>query len=135
MTLHCARTWPAGGLVRVLLSCLRGVSRGASGEAPAIALMPPSETAFAFFFKYRPVAFARGELGLEAGWVTFGLLLLVAAALTLTLLRYPQAGGRASRRERIALTTLRIAILGQRLSSCRNRLMSSRLTEASPSLS
>jgi len=74
--------------------------------------MPPSETAFAFFFKYRPTAFARGELGLEAGWVTFGLLLVVAAALTLTLLRYPKAGGRASRRERIALATLRIAILG-----------------------
>ena len=33
-------------------------------------------------------------------------------ALTLTLLRYPKAGGRASRRERLALATLRIAILG-----------------------
>ncbi len=73
--------------------------------------MLPSETAFTFFFKYRPTAFARGELGLTAGWATFGLLLVLAVALTLTVLRYPKAAGRASRGDCVALAGIRIVIL------------------------
>jgi uncharacterized membrane protein len=70
------------------------------------------EALFELLFKYRPTLFERGSLGLGVSWPVLVGLLVLAALLTPTLLRYSRARGKADGRDRVLLTGLRVALLG-----------------------
>lgn len=66
---------------------------------------------FGFLFNYRPIVFERGALALGVPWVVFvGLLAAVALAIP-TLLRYSDARGKTTRRDRVILMGLRAGVL------------------------
>ncbi len=69
------------------------------------------ESVFQFLFKYRPVVFEKGTLTLAASWPSYVLALLVVAVAVPTILRYQSVRGKTGRRDRIVLTSLRIALL------------------------
>jgi uncharacterized membrane protein len=66
---------------------------------------------FEFLFKYRPVVFERGELALGLPAWAFLLAVLVIVVAVPSLLRYRAVRGAATRRDRIALSVMRSAIL------------------------
>ncbi|HEY7697077.1 MAG TPA: hypothetical protein VIE88_01610, partial [Vicinamibacteria bacterium] len=69
------------------------------------------ESVFEFLFKYRPLLYERGELGLGAPWPYVALGIAAVAIAVPTLLRYRTVQGSASRRDRLVLTGLRVGIL------------------------
>jgi uncharacterized membrane protein len=68
------------------------------------------ESLFAFFFKYRPVVFARGELGFAAPWPVALVLIAGLIAAALTIAAYARAT-RLAPRERWVLAGLRLGAL------------------------
>src|SRR5262245_17744202 len=69
------------------------------------------ERLFEFLFKYRPLLYERGELSLGVSWpILIAGVALVALAVP-TVLRYRSIQGKASTRDRLVLTGLRVAIL------------------------
>ena len=65
-----------------------------------------------FLFKYRPVVFDRGELAFASAWPVVLVLVALALALALpALASYGRARGRATRRDRIVLASLRAVAL------------------------
>jgi uncharacterized membrane protein len=71
----------------------------------------PLESVFEFLFKYRPLLFERGELSLGVSWPVLIAGIAGVAIAVPTLLRYRTIQGKASRRDRLVLTGLRVAIL------------------------
>ena len=69
------------------------------------------EALFELLFKYRPTLFERGSLVLGVPWLGLAGLLALLAALTPTLLRYANARGRTTARDRVLLTGLRVGLL------------------------
>jgi uncharacterized membrane protein len=68
------------------------------------------ERLFQFLFKYRPVVFEQGRLGFESPWPVTLVLLLGAAAAGIALVVYARTR-QLERRDRLVLTSLRIAAL------------------------
>jgi len=82
------------------------------------------EALFELLFKYRPTLFERGSLALGVPWPVLPALLVLAALLTPTLLRYRRARGRTQRRDRVLLGSLRVGLLAILLFSlCRPALV------------
>jgi uncharacterized membrane protein len=69
------------------------------------------ESAFEFLFKYRPLLYQKGELSLGVSWSVALLTLLGVAIAVPTLLRYRSVEAKASARDRLVLTGLRVALL------------------------
>jgi uncharacterized membrane protein len=69
------------------------------------------ESLFEFLFKYRPLLYERGELSLGASWPVVVVGIAGVAFAVPTLLRYRAIQGKASVRDRLVLTGLRVAIL------------------------
>ena len=66
---------------------------------------------FEFLFKYRPIVFERGDFAFAAGWpLWIAAVLLVAISLPL-FWSYLRARGRSGVRDRVILSTVRLAIL------------------------
>src|SRR3990170_530818 len=75
-------------------------------------LMPSwFESVFEFLFKYRPLLYDRGELSLGVSWPVVVAGVAGVAIAVPTLLRYRAIQGKASSRDRLVLTGLRVAIL------------------------
>ena len=66
---------------------------------------------FEFLFKYRPAVFEHGDLALGARWPWVVVVLIGAALAAVALRSYASARGSSSRRDRIVLRALRVAIL------------------------
>jgi len=69
------------------------------------------ESLFEFLFKYRPLLYDRGELSLGVSWPVVVAGVAGVAIAVPTLLRYRAIQGKASARDRLVLTGLRVAIL------------------------
>jgi uncharacterized membrane protein len=69
------------------------------------------ENLFEFLFKYRPLLYERGELGLGVSWPVVVAAIAGVAIAVPTLLRYRAVEGKATARDRMILTGLRVAIL------------------------
>jgi uncharacterized membrane protein len=66
---------------------------------------------FELLFKYRPLLFQRGELSLGVSWPLAAAAVVLVALSVPTVLRYRSIEGKASARDRMALTGLRVGIL------------------------
>ncbi len=69
------------------------------------------ENLFEFLFKYRPLLYERGELSLAVSWPVVVAAVALVAVTVPTLLRYRTVEGKATARDRVILTGLRVAIL------------------------
>jgi uncharacterized membrane protein len=69
------------------------------------------DSLFRFLFEYRPVIFQQGEFRLSPSTGSYVAAILAAAAILLAVITYRGLAGRGRLRDRIVLTTLRIATL------------------------
>ncbi|MGE3273668.1 MAG: glutamine amidotransferase [Vicinamibacterales bacterium] len=69
------------------------------------------ERLFQLVFQYRPVVFAEGELRLAAGGSLMPALAVAAVAIAVTVVSYRATGARLTRRDRVVLAGLRLAVL------------------------
>ena len=69
------------------------------------------ETAFEFFFKYRPLIFQQGEFALRASWLGYLALIAAGAAAFLTLRTYTRVRGNSKPGDRLILAATRVAVL------------------------
>ena len=69
------------------------------------------DSLFRFLFEYRPVIFQQGEFRLSPSTGSYVAAVLAAAAILLAVITYRGLAGRGRLRDRIVLTTLRIATL------------------------
>lgn len=69
------------------------------------------DSIFAFFFKYRPIIFQRGDFVFGAPWPVFVLAVVGLAVIVPTVLMYGRARGKARGRDRAVLTAIRVAVL------------------------
>jgi uncharacterized membrane protein len=70
------------------------------------------EGIFEFFFKYRPLLYQEGDFTLLSPWPLLLTLVVIAAAVTVGVLTYRHAPGKATRVERAVMVALRLAALG-----------------------
>ncbi len=75
-------------------------------------MSPALESVFEVFFKYKPFIFEKGRLVLGGSWAGVLAALLLIGIGVIALRRYPAIGGKSTRRDRIVLLSLRVAILG-----------------------
>ena len=69
------------------------------------------ENLFEFLFKYRPLLYERGELSLSVSWPMAVAAVAIVVVLVPTFLRYRTIQGKATARDRLVLTGLRVAVL------------------------
>ncbi|MEP6916834.1 MAG: glutamine amidotransferase [Acidobacteriota bacterium] len=69
------------------------------------------DSLFRFFFEYRPVVFQQGEFRLAPSTGSYVAAIVAAGAVVVAIAAYRGAAGRGSLRDRIVLSTLRVAVV------------------------